>query len=584
VQPLFNPTNCFAKGGLQFDKDEKPVLAGNCQVVQFGKNNIGNDCMFVCQADFSKASQKERPVLASFVFDDMGRVIDLYFGNSAAAPSQRTVVKDGTRASFGILPPPPPPKLQRPDSLIRLVARLNLIDEIRKLHHKTMTEDEARKLYEEKHRLSEQQFKEEAQAKEEHARALVAYNKLLQIPRWGCTRVLKGPLIFVGSQLDARLAHLGSSVEGFSYVSCVQVHAEFDQRLEMSHDNEENVKPYFEYTPHTGSRYGSSSGEYFDGMGFVNQFGNLGHESFVVLQSDNSIKTVETRTGHAPNPRPVPPSLSVLNPETREKFELELIKGHRSLLSETRALKWLETHPLLFPKTGSIDSTFANKTFNWVHALSMQFETPVLSLSRDVMSKMLERRASPAVLVAPSIKQSLFHSLVPVTSRTQNITRCSCTQINHNPRCPNQFCQFRHAVRIMPEDLSFMWPTIQFESGDLNARSALNDAILAVSAKADAAKAKADAAKAKADAAKEAQAFETRVRSSRGMSAPHVPTVSRTAAAASAAAASVASAAVSAPKKPASTKPSTKPSTTSTKSVTKKKKGGSKTCKRRHRG
>ncbi len=46
---LFNPENCFAKGELVPGESGKPMLAGSCQVVQFGKNHTGNDCMFVCQ-------------------------------------------------------------------------------------------------------------------------------------------------------------------------------------------------------------------------------------------------------------------------------------------------------------------------------------------------------------------------------------------------------------------------------------------------------------------------------------------------------------------------------------------------------
>ena len=110
ARQMFNTENCFAKGELTMGADNKSRLAGNCQVVQFGKNRNGNSCMFVCQADFSEVEQKERPVLASFVFDQMGRVIDLHYGNSAATPEWKTHVDDGTRASFGFLPPPSQPQ------------------------------------------------------------------------------------------------------------------------------------------------------------------------------------------------------------------------------------------------------------------------------------------------------------------------------------------------------------------------------------------------------------------------------------------------------------------------------------------
>jgi hypothetical protein len=91
ARTLFNPKNCFAKGELKVDGG-KPVLAEKCKVMQLGKNSSGNDCIFFCQADFSKVVQSEPPVLASFVFDHLGRVIDLYYGNSAATPSWRTHV------------------------------------------------------------------------------------------------------------------------------------------------------------------------------------------------------------------------------------------------------------------------------------------------------------------------------------------------------------------------------------------------------------------------------------------------------------------------------------------------------------
>jgi len=516
VKTLFNPKNCFVKGGLVFDDKERPVLAGNCQVVQFGKvqfgKNKGNDCMFVCQADFSKGSQEEeeRPVLASFVFNDMGRVIDLYFGNGAAAPSTTTHVKDGTRASFGILPPPPPPKLlHRPHSLIMLATRMKEIREHLKQNHKSMTEQQARELNDEKNKLAQKQFKEEEQAKkaaeEEHARALDEYAK----NPWGCTRVLKGPLTFVGCQLDTGWGHYGSFVEGFPYVSCIQVHADFDERLEMSHDNEKKVKPYFEYAPHAGSRYGSSASQYYEGGGFDNFGGNLGHESFVVLQ-DERIHTMETRQGSCPRPRPVPPTLSALNPDTKKKYEVELRKGHRSLLLEMRALEWIGMNPLIFPTTESIDLNFANTAFRWVHDLSKQFKEPGLSFSPAVLTEMLAKRASPAML-APSMRGSLFHSLVqqPVTAATKNITECSCIPTNHDPRCPNQFCQYRHAA---PEYLSFMWPRIQFESVNPRARSALNAEILVVAAREQeqAAKEAAKAAAAEATAAAKLKAVEER--------------------------------------------------------------------------
>lgn len=131
---MFNPVNCFAKGKLVLGKDEKPVLTGNCQVMQFGKNSSGNDCMFVCQMDFTEGSQQRvRPVLASFVFDRVGRVIDLYYGNSAETPSWETNVHDGTRASFGNLPP-----LSLESLLSPTQSKLNEINREFQLNHREM--------------------------------------------------------------------------------------------------------------------------------------------------------------------------------------------------------------------------------------------------------------------------------------------------------------------------------------------------------------------------------------------------------------------------------------------------------------
>ena len=202
ARALFNPENCFAKGELVPGERGKPMLAGSCQVVQFGKKDTGNNCMFVCQADFSEGSREERSVLASFVFDHQGRVIDSYFGNSAASPAWRTHVDDGTRASFGYLPPPPPPQLQ-PYRNALLSSQINEINYALKHNRKTMTDKELEELRLKKSSLSlalkeaEEEAKPAAEAK--HAAALKAYAELLQNPVLECTHVLKGPLDFIGS-------------------------------------------------------------------------------------------------------------------------------------------------------------------------------------------------------------------------------------------------------------------------------------------------------------------------------------------------------------------------------------------------
>ena len=501
ARQLFNPGDCFARGGLTMGADGKPVLTGNCQVAQFGKNRNGNNCMFVCQTDFSEVSQRERPVLASFVFDHMGRVIDLYYGNSAANPSWKTNVHDGTRASFGFLSPPPP---QQPQIMPMYSYRMNQINTQLKQNAKNMSEDDRDALQRKKDRLKAEYAAEAEEAAKTAKAAREAYDELIKTPRWGCTRVLKGPLEFLGCQRRDRTPYTSLVVEGFPYVSCVEVFADFDKELDVS--QEAKIKPYFKHDPVTGkSEYGASGYEFYDGQGFGNVCGNTGFRSFVVLHPSGTISTIETRQGTCPNQKPVPPSLSVSNPETRKKFEVELRKGHGSVLSEMRALKWLETNPLVFPE-GPSDETFADSAFVWIHKLSMQFKEPGLSLSSAAMAEIIGRRTSSAAWLAPAMRSGVFASLVqqPATVPRRTPISCNCTPTNRDPMCLHQFCQFRHAA---PERLSFVWPRIQFASCEPAARSALEGETLAAAAAA-AAKQQAAAAAAEAAAAKQQAAEE----------------------------------------------------------------------------
>jgi len=521
AQTLFNPKTCFAKGGLVQDARGKPVLAGNCQVVQFGKSHTGNDCMFVCQADFSEGSREERPVLASFVFDHQGRVIDLYYGNSAATPSYRTHVHDGTRASFGILAPPPPPPPQQPQIMPMFSYRMQQINDQLKQNAKNMSKDEIGALLLKRTKLKEEYDAEAAEAAEAAKAAREAYDKLIQNPIWGCTRVLKGPLDFVGCERPSV-----SLVEGVPYVSCVSVHADFDQKFQMSPEDAGKIKPYFEHDPVTRtSKYGSIGLEYYDGQGFENQFGNTGHESFVVFGPDGSIKTVEKRIGHCPHPQRIPPGLSVLNPETRKKFEPELRKGHASVLSEMRALKWLEDekHRLVFPG-GPIDETFAEAAFGWVHDLSMQFTAPAVSLSSAALARMMESslsrqaglpgsaKASTPAMFAPAMGQSIFAALAtqPRPAKQIAATSCNCTPTVHGPLCKNRLCQYRHAR--VPR-FSFEWPrrivsgrllTAQIDAKQDDERTKKLAAEGAEATRVEAADAKKAAAAAKREAARQA--------------------------------------------------------------------------------
>jgi pyruvate/2-oxoglutarate dehydrogenase complex dihydrolipoamide acyltransferase (E2) component len=471
----------------------KPVLTGNCQVVQFGKNHTGNDCMCVCQADFSDESY--RPVVASFVFNHEGRVIESYFGNSAATPSWETHVNDGTRASFGYLPPPPPPQLQphQPDSTV--LSRIAAINDRLKMFHKSMEKAEIAKLNSDKHYLKVRLDKEAAEAKQAaqatHAAALATHAELLQTPRWGCTSVLKGPLKFVGCQRrDLRDHHSVSLVEGYPYVECVTTSAGFDAKLDTSPQQIVKITPYFKYDPLTGNTmYGASGSQFYDSSTFNNRFGAQGFQSFVVSDpNDGSFRPTETRQGSCPYPNetPVPPTLSALNPATQEEWKRRLRKGNESLRDQMKALDWLETNRLVFP-TGPINSAFAHEAFGWVRELSIQFQPNRLSLSSAAMAKMLASRihASPAAIHSPAMRAELFKGLTVPPIGARHINRCDCTPMNHNPRCLNHLCPFKH-TRLAR--LPFEWPLFEcFESDDPEARTALESEILGAAAAASAA-------------------------------------------------------------------------------------------------
>lgn len=598
AKQIFNPENCFARGELRMGADGNPVLAGDCQVMQFGKREDGNNCMFLCQADFSKVKQTERPVLASVVFDYMGRVIDLYYGNSESTPEWRTNVRDGTRATFGIQPPPtqPQPSAVRGHADLSPAekAQVDAIHDILRKNGSKMTPADRMKLLEEKSKIMNPM------------RPPVQPQKAKE---WGCTRVLKGPLDFIGCQRANMWDHHSVSlVEGFPFVSCVQVTAEFDKKVYMSPEDEGKLKPYFEHIPLTGtSRYGSRGHEYYDMTTLDNVFGNPGHDSFVVLSSNGTMSTIETRDGYRPRPKPIPLRLSVSNPDTRKKFEVELRKGHESVLSEMRALEWLETTRLVFPD-GPIDETFADAAFVWVNALSKQFKAPGVSLSPAAMAKIIERRSTPAARLAPAMRSDLFASLVqqPVEAPRQNPISCNCTPTTRDPMCLHQFCQFRHAA---PERLSFMWPMRHIVSGPPALVRLLTDKIAESqdaertkkqAAEVAEAKRKADAAEKKAEddakrdrkneLARQATARRKEAKASvvAASAAPVAASlvaapVASSAAPVAASAAPVAASLVAAPvaASAASASAARKRSTTPTSRATKKKKGGSKSKSKR---
>jgi hypothetical protein len=452
--------------------------------------------MFLCQwEDFPDKSY--RPVLAYFVFDHQGRVIDSYFGNSNATPSHITQVDDGTHASFGYLPPPPPPQLQphQPDSTV--LSRIAAINDRLKMFHKSMEKAEIAKLNSDKHYLKVRLDKEAAEAKQAaqatHAAALDTHAALLQTPRWGCTSVLKGPLEFIGCQRRG-LHHSVSLVEGFPYVECVTASAGFDAKFDMSPEEIVKITPYFKYDPLTGNTmYGASGSQFYDGYGFGNRFGAQGFRSFVVSDpNDGSFRPTETRQGSCPYPdeTPVPPTLSALNPNTQKEWIRRLRKGNESLRDQMKALEWLETNPLVFP-TGPIDSAFAARAFGWVRELSIKFQPSRLSLSSAAMAEMLASRihASPAAMHPSAMRAELFKGLTVPPIGARHINSCDCTPMNHNPRCLNHLCPYQHTrlARLPFEWPPFEWPPFECESDDPAARLALEREILGAAAAASAA-------------------------------------------------------------------------------------------------
>ena len=498
VQTLFNPKNCFALGELTM-VEGKPVLTGDCQVVQFGKNHTGNDCLFLCQwEDFPDKSY--RPVLVSVEFDHRdhhGRPINIYFGNGSETPSWRNNVPDGTRASFGYLPPPPPPSQQPTQSHPMLSFRIQEINEQLKKNAKNMTECDIELLLRKKASIKEEYEAEAAEAAKAAKAAREEYDKLIKIPRWGCTSVLKGQLEFLGCQRDVRhMHHSVSLVEGFPYVECVTAEAGFDAKFDMSPQEIVKITPYFKYDPLTGNTmYGASGSQFYDGYGFGNRFGAQGFQSFVVSDpNDGSFRPTETRQGSCPYPEetPVPPKLSALNPNTQVEWIRRLRKGNESLRDQMKALEWLETNPLVFP-TGPIDSAFAARTFGWVRELSIKFQPSRLSLSSAAMAKMLTSRtthASPAAMHPSAMRAELFKGLTaqPFGSIGVRplINTCNCTPMNHthNPRCLNHLCPFKH-TRLAR--LQFEWPPLEVASVDPSARLALESEILRAAAAASAA-------------------------------------------------------------------------------------------------
>jgi hypothetical protein len=427
LRALFGPGNCFAEGNFT-KMARRIVLGGHSRIIKFGKNQQGRNCMFVLDGDVSNLSALDVGLL--FEFDHLGRVVDFRFGNGV--PRWRMNIPNGTHASFGLIEGKSIPysALSEEDR-----AKVDAIDERLRTQSATLKPSERDML-------------------------LLEKKNTMQNMRWGVRRVLKGSMQFMGCVRHdiVRGNPYIQLVDGIPCVSCVHATRELDETFEAEAKNFDRMQTYFEYDPITKeSKFGSKSSEYYDGEGFGNQFGNPGHTSFLVRASNGSVNVDERRKGHSPYPRPIPARLSANGTD----FSVKLNEGFASVQLDMKALRWLETHPLVFPVSDSFDQTFVDSAFEWVQTLSTQFKQ--VTLSRPALLAAVSSGMSPAARLMPGMRKSLFETLTaqPATAFRQAVNHCTCSPTNHVlPMCPNRFCPYRHA-RL--ESFEFTWPPFEFE-------------------------------------------------------------------------------------------------------------------------
>ena len=381
LRSFLNPKYCFGQGNFKKTEDDRIVLDGRCRIVQFG-HPPGKHCVFVLDGNVSPSSSENPQMTAmALMFDDMGRVEDAKFGN-------------GTMK-----------KVDDPEDVRSGRWIMNIPNGT-------------------------------------HA----SFGHLPTKQSWTCTRVLKGSFDFVGCErtsTERRMMtmsdlNLIEFVQGTYRYSCVLASRTLDERLEMSPENASKIQPFFETIFGKVARYGTHSNEYNHGMvrGDYLSNSNAGHESFVYLTPDGTMKELETRYGDPVNP--LLPRLSVKI--TDNGFKTKLQECVASLEVDMPALRWLASHPLEFSGTNTV---FVNRAFGWV---------------QDLHSKFLN-------LMAPGLSHDLFKKLattplLPNSAAPKTLMQCACTPSKRDPLCRNKICT--RMSNVSKDPLFFVWPSFKF--------------------------------------------------------------------------------------------------------------------------
>jgi len=381
LRSFLNPKYCWGQGNFKKTEDDRIVLDGRCRIVQFG-HPPGKHCVFVLDGNVSPSSSENPQMTAmALMFDDMGRVEDAKFGN-------------------GTMKKVDDPKDVRSGRWIMNIPNGT------------------------------------------HA----SFGHLPTKQSWTCTRVLKGSFDFVGCErtsAEIRMMTMSDrsliETQGTYYrYSCVLASRTLDERLEMSPENASKIQPFFETIFGKVARYGTHSNEYNDGMVRDNlpDLSNAGHESFVYLTPDGTIKELETRYG-----QPVNPLLPRLSAKiTDNGFKTKLQECVASLEVDMPALRWLASHPLEFSGTNTV---FVNRAFGWV---------------QDLHSKFLN-------LMAPGLSHDLFKKLattplLPNSAAPKTLMQCACTPSKRDPLCRNKICT--RMSNVSKDPLFFVWPSFKF--------------------------------------------------------------------------------------------------------------------------
>ena len=381
LRSFLNPKYCWGQGNFKKTEDDRIVLDGRCRIVQFG-HPPGKHCVFVLDGNVSPSSSENPQMTAmALMFDDMGRVEDAKFGN-------------GTMK-----------KVDDPEDVRSGRWIMNIPNGT-------------------------------------HA----SFGHLPTKQSWTCTRVLKGSFDFVGCErtsTERRMMtmsdlNLIEFVQGTYRYSCVLASRTLDERLEMSPENASKIQPFFETIFGKVARYGTHSNEYNHGMvrGDYLSNSNAGHESFVYLTPDGTMKELETRYGDPVNP--LLPRLSVKI--TDNGFKTKLQECVASLEVDMPALRWLASHPLEFSGTNTV---FVNRAFGWV---------------QDLHSKFLN-------LMAPGLSHDLFKKLattplLPNSAAPKTLMQCACTPSKRDPLCRNKICT--RMSNVSKDPLFFVWPSFKF--------------------------------------------------------------------------------------------------------------------------